>query len=258
MTFMRRHPSSVRSAILWGTVPPDYRRPLYYARDPQTAMEWLLADCLANEPCRGAFPDVAGDLRLALKRLDRRAVPVTLKNPVTGEQLGTSVTRAGFAQGLWIARSYPDQARKLPLVIHHAARGDFAPFLAMDVASAPPRRRYYNAAHLSIVCPEEVQHIRREEVEEVHRGTFMPRERTDEYLRACEAWQVPTLPASTLAPVRSDAPTLLLSGWLDPITPPELGDRVARSLANVRHVVVRHLSHESDGLGESSAWTPCF
>ncbi len=58
LTFMRHYPGSVRSAILWGVVPPDYRRSLYYARDSQTAMERLLADCLADEPCRRAFPNV--------------------------------------------------------------------------------------------------------------------------------------------------------------------------------------------------------
>jgi pimeloyl-ACP methyl ester carboxylesterase len=248
LTFIQQYPKSVRSAILWGVVPPDYRRPLYYARDSQIAMERLLSDCLAEKPCRRAFPGVRDDLRVVLARLDRQPLPITLTHPVTGTQLPTSITRAGFAQALWVALSYPDRAHSLPLVIHRAAHDDFAPFLELDVASTPPRRRYYNAAHLSIVCPEEVQHIRREEIELLHRDTFMPPERAYEYLRACALWQVPALPAETLAPVESAVPVLILSGWMDPFTPPELGERVARSLSNSRHLVVRHLSHESDGI----------
>ncbi len=197
-------------------------------------------------------------MRIALERLDREPVPVTLKHPGTGAQLPTSITRAGFAQGLWVALSLPDQAHKLPLVIHHAARGDFAPFLKMDVATAPPRRRYYNAAHLSIVCPEEVQHIRPEEIEALHRGAFMPTERTYDYLRACQLWQVAATPVSALKPVRSDVPTLIVSGWMDPFTPPELGDRVASTLSNSRHVVVRHLSHESNGLAGAECLDELF
>jgi len=258
LTFIQQYPKSVRSAILWGVVPPDYRRPLYYARDSQTAMERLLADCLSDEPCRRAFPGVRDDLRLVLERLDRQPVPITLTQPITGAQLPTSITRAGFAQALWVALFYPDRAHRLPLVIHRAARGDFAPFLELDVASTPPRRRYYNAAHLSIVCPEEVQHIRREEVEPLHRDTFMPPERAYEYLRACELWEIPTLPAETLAPVQSDVPVLILSGWMDPVTPPGLGERVAHTLSNSRHVVVRHLSHESDGIAGAECLDTLF
>lgn len=248
LTFMRMHPSSVRSAILWGVVPPDYKRPLYYARDSQVAMDRLLADCLADPACRGAFPNVRDDLQTTLERLDEQPVPITVKHPATGAPLHTAITRAGFAQALFVALEYPDAAHKLPLIFHHAARGDYAPFLQLDVASEPPRRQYNNAAHLSIVCPEEVLHVDRDDVESQHRGTFMPADRAREYLRACELWQVPALPASTLDAVRSDAPTLIVSGWMDPFTPPELGDRVARTLPNARHVVVRHLSHEPNGL----------
>jgi pimeloyl-ACP methyl ester carboxylesterase len=248
LEFIRRHPSRVRSAILWGVVPPDFRRPLYYARDAERAMDRLIADCLADPLCARTFPRVREELAAALARLDREPVPVMLRHPTTAAPLPATITRAGFAQGLWVALQYPNLAHRLPLVIHHAARGDFAPFLAMDVATGPPRRRYYNAAHLSIVCPEETGHVRREEVGPLHQRTFMPADRAHEYLTACELWRVPTLPSAVLEPVRSDAPTLIVSGWMDPVTPPENGDRVARHLTRVRHVVVRHLSHEPDGV----------
>jgi len=248
LTYIQRHPAAVRSAILWGVVPPDYRRPLFYAHDSQQAMDRLLADCLADSLCARAFPGVREDLATVLGQLDRAPVPVTLKRPVTGQQLPTAITRAGFAQGLWVALSLPDEAHKLPMVIHHAALGDFGPFLEMDVATGPPRRRYYNAAHLSIICPEETQHIRPAEIEALHRGTFMPAERTHEYIAACRIWAVPTLPASTLEPIRSDVPTLIVSGYMDPFTPPELGDKVASHLRNSRHLVIRHLSHEPNGM----------
>ena len=251
LTYMRRHPSRVRSAILWGVLPPDYRRPLHYARDAQRALDRLLDDCLADSACGRAFPRVRHELATVLAGLDRAPVPVTLRHPTTGDSLRTAITRAGFAEGLWIALEAADRAHRIPLVLHRAARGDFAPFLELTVSTSPPRRRYHNAAHLSIVCPEEVQHIRREEVEPAHRGTFIPADRAREYIRACELWGVPTLPASTLGQVRSEAPTLIVSGWMDPFTPPELGDRAARHLSNVRHVVVRHLSHEPDGVTDA-------
>ena len=258
LTYMRRYPASVRSSILWGVVPPHFRRPLYYARDSQQAMDRLLADCLSDSACAQAFPRVREELAETLERLDRTPIPTTIGHPVTKESLPASITRAGFAEGLWGALSEPDRAHSVPMVIHHAAGGDFGPFLKLDVSTAPPRRPYYNGAHLSIVCPEETQHIATEEVAQLHRDTSVPADRTWDYIKACELWEVPTLPADTLEPVRADVPTLIISGYMDPITPPSWGDDAARLLPRSRHVVVRHLSHEQNGLGNADCLEQVF
>ena len=42
LTFEARHPSSVRSIVMYGPLPPDNRTPLNYARDAQTVMEKIL------------------------------------------------------------------------------------------------------------------------------------------------------------------------------------------------------------------------
>ena len=38
-------------------------------------------------------------------------------------------------------------------------------------------------------------------------------------------------------------PVLLVSGWFDPVTPPETAERVAATLTNARHLVVRNEAH---------------
>jgi pimeloyl-ACP methyl ester carboxylesterase len=43
--------------------------------------------------------------------------------------------------------------------------------------------------------------------------------------------------------VRSDVPVLILSGALDPVTPPANGAEVARTLTHSRHVVARGFGH---------------
>jgi pimeloyl-ACP methyl ester carboxylesterase len=248
LTFMRRHPSSVRSAMLLGVVPPDFRRPLYYARDAQHTLELLLKDCHADVGCASAFPDVRSELAQVLEALERAPIQVSLTHPATGAELPSVITSAGFAEVIWAALMSPADSRRVPLMIHYAARGDFAPFLWTGVADSPPQSRYYNAAHLSIVCPEETLHVRPEEIEALHQNTFMPATRTYEYLRACQYWGVPPLLDTVLAPVASGVPTLVVSGYMDPVTPPALGDQVARHLTNARHLVIRHRAHGSSGL----------
>jgi len=45
------------------------------------------------------------------------------------------------------------------------------------------------------------------------------------------------------SPLRSDIPTLLLSGEADPVTPPADAERAARGLAHHRHLVLSGEGH---------------
>ncbi|HKE57747.1 MAG TPA: alpha/beta hydrolase, partial [Pyrinomonadaceae bacterium] len=50
---------------------------------------------------------------------------------------------------------------------------------------------------------------------------------------------------SFLAPVKSDAPTLLISGALDPVTPPWLAKTVVQTLSRGRLIVIPNATHNS-------------
>jgi pimeloyl-ACP methyl ester carboxylesterase len=69
-------------------------------------------------------------------------------------------------------------------------------------------------------------------------------------LQACEMWPRGEVDASYFEPVTSHVPALVLSGDLDPVTPPGWGDSVAKHLQNARHVTVPATGHGVIG-------TPC-
>jgi pimeloyl-ACP methyl ester carboxylesterase len=48
--------------------------------------------------------------------------------------------------------------------------------------------------------------------------------------------------------VTSNIPVLILSGNLDPVTPPQWGEEVASRLPNSKHVVIANGAHTPDGL----------
>ena len=62
-------------------------------------------------------------------------------------------------------------------------------------------------------------------------------------LAACDGWPRPRVPADFYAPVVSDKPVLILSGGLDPVTPPAAGEEVARTLSHSRHIVAAGYGH---------------
>ena len=71
----------------------------------------------------------------------------------------------------------------------------------------------------------------------------------EEMVTACRVWPRGELPPGYREPVRSEKPVLILSGELDPVTPPRWGDHGARTLPNSRHLVVPGAAHGTLGVG---------
>jgi len=70
------------------------------------------------------------------------------------------------------------------------------------------------------------------------------------YLRLCSGWPRGAVPAAFYGVVASASPVLVLSGAIDPATPPRHGERVARALGPMaRHVVVPNAGHGVLGVG---------
>src|SRR6185295_8855551 len=96
--YMRRHPTHVRSATLFGLVPPSERMPEHFAADAQHSLDAVIAECAANTACRAAFPTLAADVRTVFDRLARAPVSVTLEHPRTKSPMTVSLTRDMVAE----------------------------------------------------------------------------------------------------------------------------------------------------------------
>ena len=83
-----------------------------------------------------------------------------------------------------------------------------------------------------------------------HRRHWLRRQR-----EACRHWPRGRVSRNVRAPVSIRSPVLLVSGRLDPVTPPEYAEAVARHLPNSRHLVIPHGGHVLDGL---SGVETCF
>ncbi|HEY7183093.1 MAG TPA: alpha/beta hydrolase, partial [Blastocatellia bacterium] len=97
--------------------------------------------------------------------------------------------------------------------------------------------------HFSVVCGEDMQFITTADAERELAGTFYGDYRLKAYRRACDIWPLSDTPRSFAAPVKSDAPVLLITGEADPVTPPWLAEAAARNLPNGRLIVIPHTGH---------------
>jgi pimeloyl-ACP methyl ester carboxylesterase len=99
---------------------------------------------------------------------------------------------------------------------------------------------------LSVICAEDADRLR---VDPADADTLLGTAFVSTLLAQCEVWPKGARPADFNDPVQSDRPVLLLSGQLDPVTPPRYGDVVVRHLPNGRHLVAPGQGHNVFGSG---------
>ena len=239
LTYMQRHPERVRAAILSGLVPQSFRNPLHHARSAQDALDSLLAACERDTSCQRAYPKLGAQLDEVVRRLDRAPAEAMVWHPVTRAPVRVRLSRSAFGEALRVMMYSTDRIRSVPILIDRAHRGDLTPFAAIALESSRGLRRDLRFGVLmSVVCAEDVPRIRESEIERETRGTLIGDERVRTQVAACATWPKAELPHDHGVPAESRVPTLLISGTLDPVTPPRWGAEAARHLPNSLHVVV--------------------
>jgi pimeloyl-ACP methyl ester carboxylesterase len=244
LVYARLFPARVRSVVLDGAAPLEFEFPLSLARDNQRALDRLLADCAAEAACAAAFPRLGQELAELLARLEREPARVSLRHPRTGEPVELALGRDRFAGGLRVFLYSASHQALMPLLIDQAWRGNFAPFVALSLAGmAWSVDTMALGLTLSVVCAEDVAGVTDEEIAAASRGSFLGRSEMDEWKRWCSLWPAGTLSPGLRRAPPSAAPALILSGELDPVTPPRWGEVMARHFHAARQVVAPGTGH---------------
>jgi pimeloyl-ACP methyl ester carboxylesterase len=239
LEYMRQNPGVVRRAVIDGVAPPDMALPSSFSTDNQAALDAQLVACEGDPRCRVRFPTLRADWQALLASLPR-AVAVT--HPVTGAQERVTFSR-DTVLGLARAPLYvPTLASALPLAISEASRGRFEALLGLSSVSVGNRiGSIAEGMHFSVVCTEDLPRL---ELSKDTPGNDYGDSFARLYTQVCADWPRGVLPKGyyDLAPAASA--TLLLSGGVDPVTPPRHAERVARLLGSrAHHVVVPQAGH---------------
>jgi pimeloyl-ACP methyl ester carboxylesterase len=137
----------------------------------------------------------------------------------------------------------PELAALLPHAITAASRNDFGPLAALGSNfGRSVGSDFADALHFAVVCAEDVPRITADD-REAARLTRFGTAFIDLYDSACRQIPVRAVPAGFYTLSHADVPVLVLSGALDPVTPPRHGDAVSRGLLQARHLVAPNLGH---------------
>ena len=246
LVYLRQHGDHVRSVAIFGIAPPAAKIPLSFARGVQDAINRMFADCAADQACKTAYPDLEAEFKKVVARFDNGPVEIEVPNVYTQSTQKVTVTRDAFVDGIRQILYVPNAAAALPALIHLAANGDLGKLVgtAFQVVSQIDGR-ISRGLQLSVICAEDAPFITQEEVKTTSANSFYGDARVRPTLKACAEWPQAKVAASFLDPVKSDVPVLIVSGELDPVTPPWLAKMVAQTLSRSKLVIVPNATHNS-------------
>lgn len=242
--YMRKYPKSLRAVAMKGIVPPSMAMPETHARAGEGAWQALVARCQNDANCRRTFPTLDAAFRQLLARLDHEA-PVLTQSAAGGRPAVTiQVTRGLFAEAFRNVLYTPEGAARAPLQVTQLLAGDDRRLAETALAGRTVLGGDRLAAgfFLSVTCTEDIPFLSKD-ADTVAAGTFGGNYRLQQQRAACREWPRGAVSAAHRQPTTSAVPALLISGELDPVTPPSGADEVMRHLSRGRHVVIRNNGH---------------
>ena len=241
LRYLRQYPDAVRSVVLDRVVPPEVALGQDHARHLDEALEQLFALCRADAACAERYGDPAASLAQLRKQLRAQPLRMEIPDPVTHQPVAETFNHDALA-GLIRLYSYgPESAALLPLLIDEALQGRAGPLLAQGrMLVAQLVDAIYYGMQLSVSCAEDAALL---EIREQDSQRLMGNELVHLLKLQCAQWPIGELPDDFHAPVTSEHPVLLLSGELDPVTPPAYAERVHRQLPNSRHLIAPGQGH---------------
>ncbi len=243
--YLRHYGPRVRTAVLESPVTPGSHAPERFGELAARALDGVLDECAATPACAKAFPDIRREAAEVFARLRTGPVRVAVQHPVAKVTAEVTLTREHVAESLRYLTYSTRGASLIPLFLHRAFAGDFTLF-----ADALIRWRAagtFDGLYLSITCAEDVPFIARDAAERDD-PTYLGGYRVREQQAACAVWPKGTRGSRQFDPVESDVPVLIVSGTLDPVTPPSNGDELARTLRRSLHLRVPSAGHSPSGL----------
>lgn len=238
--YLRQYPHSVRTAYLASAVPIDAGGPLDFARTEQAALGRLFERCAADAGCHAAFPTLHADFQQLVSRLDAGEVHVQ----VPGAPDPVVLSRGRFAEWVRSQLYRPHDAADLPWLLHRASAGAWSAVIDDLLADARDAQEDLSfGLFFSITCGEDLPFVAEKDVAAATRDTFLGDYRLRQQQAACSGWPKAGLPPGYRKPVRSDTPTLFVTGDQDGGTPLWFTDRVAAGFSNHVTIVVHGQGH---------------
>jgi pimeloyl-ACP methyl ester carboxylesterase len=241
LVYLRMHGDHLRTITLSAVAAPNLHIALHFAPGVQNSVEGIISLCESYRACQADYPTLRAEFKALLERLSNAPAQFEL----SGQKL--TLSREMFVSRLRSLLYVPQFISLFPQIIHNAYNNDWRLYGGLVVEL---RNLIEGQGHIawgmsfSAICAEDVPGLTGMIVRSVTAGTWMGDSQVRRYEQYCRVWgTVGKVPKDFFAPIRASVPALLISGGLDPGTPPDVAREVARNISNSRLVLVKHGTH---------------
>jgi pimeloyl-ACP methyl ester carboxylesterase len=238
---LRRHPEGIASLILDSVFPPGSSLAQKGAKTIDDSLSLVFAACENDAACAEAYPDLEQLLSDTVTQLNTSSLTLENGQVIDGDFLITVIAemlnqdRTAGAIPALLASTAKRDTNLLSEVI-----GD--ELSENDLDGQGMRQTILCAEDLPLLDSEATLEIR----PEIEQGINL--DNLEIWQAVCPSWNTQH-DTSLDAPVSSDVPTLILSGRLDPVTPPPYAAQVAEMLSNSFLVELPAVGHNTTRQG---------
>lgn len=245
MVFAQRYPDSTRTLFGIGLNSPLRSNLAERGVMTERALGRLTALCDAQATCAALTPGLDERVGKLLTALEGKPLRVRIEDPQTpSEMLEIVLRRDWMAEMLRLNLYFGFTSRALPWAVHRASEGDWQPLAQMAVLVERMFRSTlsYGVA-LTVQCSEFMD-FDVDEALESGSHTLFGNYRLEQQLQGCAEWPHQRQPnLGVEKPSVLSIPTLLLSGYVDPVTPPDYAEEARTIFPNSLHVVLPEGQH---------------
>lgn len=247
--YLRLFPEHVRTVVLDSVVPQTLALGSEHALKLDQALDRILDACEMEPDCREAFPDSRENLRSLAENVTENPAMLSVDHPLTGQPTELEFDRDMLGTAIRFLSYSSETQALLPLLINEAATtGDYSRIASQLLITASGLSdSIAQGMELSVMCAEDFPRFRDDAQDD---PTFLLGNSMQRAFEIrCDVWPRGAVPDDFSQPVVSDKPALLLSGELDPVTPPEYAEQVLQHLSNGKHLVAPGQGHSVTGKG---------
>ncbi len=240
--YLRQYPEQVRSVVLDGIVPVRLHLGSEHGLMLDRALHRLFNACIDDEACGERFPELDRAFAELKARYRNNSQSIFVTHPRTGQGFEMDFTRDVLASALRFLAYAPESQMMIPYLVHEAATTGSPERLASQALIVTDQMMDMIAIGLNFAvgCSEDWPGW----PDDIDQSTTLLGDSlTEVYREICDWWPAAEVPEEFHQPFESDIPMLLLSGELDPVTPPSYGNEALAHYENARHLIAQGRGH---------------
>lgn len=245
--YMKMFPRSVESCVLQSPTTTYSKLPLYHAQFAEESLENLFDDCEKDSLCNTSFPQIKKEFASLMTKGKKKPFEYKFEQS-DGKIQRVTIPWYSFETKIRGLMYSPSGLKRVPFIIHQSYLENWRPFLSLFPTKSSFNDFSAEGLYLCVTCTEDVPFISSKEVDSLTKGTFMGDYRVKQQIAACNNWTKGTVPDDYFTPLQSTIPTLVFSGYFDPVTPPSMAKQIVKTLPNSFLITIPTMSHVYEGL----------